>query len=396
MQRAEPVLSVVIPTDNRVHYVTAATQALLSIEGDDLEVVVEDNSDGTEVATWLAENVSDPRLSYRHTETPISMTENFEAAMERTRGTYVCFIGDDDGVSRGILNAARWAAAEGLDALTPRVASYDWPDVRYRYYGDRFSGTLNIPAFTGSLRDADPQAEMRACVRKAGQSFCDLPKVYHGLVRRACLQEARRQAGVYFPGPCPDLGGALAVANYAQRVRHIDHPLVISGRGARSMGGLGAAKKHVGRLEDFDHLSKESIRRWSNLVPRFFAGTTVWGETVVQALTALGRDDLLAEFNVPLLHGMCAAFEPGHIPIVVRSFYRAARATRSGYVVSTLHFAGAFLHTWSLRLQSAQARLRRKAPSSGNHVVAGLSDIGAAMRALDEYLQATGRLFTAP
>ena len=39
--------------------------------------------------------------------------------------------------------------------------------------------------------------------------------------------------------------------------------------------------------------------------------TTVWGEDIVQALKATNRENLLVDFNIPLLHGMCLVFDFG-------------------------------------------------------------------------------------
>jgi len=124
-----PLLSVIIPTRNRVNYAKSAIQAILRISSDDLQLVVEDNSDTTELADWVNNRFDDERLIYHYSDIPISMSENYERAMTLASGEYICFIGDDDGVNPEIIEAVMWAKNFKLDALVvPGVINYVWPD----------------------------------------------------------------------------------------------------------------------------------------------------------------------------------------------------------------------------------------------------------------------------
>ena len=113
-----PLLAVVVPTRNHREYVTSAIKSLLRIPAAEIEVVVEDNSDTNELQGWSSRR---PRMAGSPTTTssePTSQTGNFNRSLRGVTAEYVAFIGDDDGVNPEIVEAAAWAKANGLDALT--------------------------------------------------------------------------------------------------------------------------------------------------------------------------------------------------------------------------------------------------------------------------------------
>ena len=57
----------------------------------------------------------------------------------------------------------------------------------------------------------------------------NLPKLYHGLVRRRCLQAIHEKTGAYIGGLSPDIFASLSIACVAQRVMVTDYPLTIPG-----------------------------------------------------------------------------------------------------------------------------------------------------------------------
>jgi len=392
--KQHPILSVIIPTRNRFKYVTSTVKSILDLPDPDFELIVEDNSDNDEVEIWIRENIDDSRLSYAHTTDSVSMSENYDRGTIRSTGEYLAFIGDDDGVLPDIVAATRWAKKNGYDAILPTTPGrYTWPDTRYRYYGGSLAGTLAIAPFTGAVSYPDPQEQMTRCARSGGQDFADLPKIYYGIVRRDCLDQVRAKAGAYFPGPSPDLAGAMAVANYVKTLCKVDYPLFLPGTSGGSNAGLGAMKKHVGRLEDQKHLSKECVDKWSVLVPRFYSGNTIWGEDVVQALRAIERDDVLSEFNVPLLHAMCMVFNPGHASMVMSSLYGALRSSRRNYILGTVQFGYGCCYTWALRFQSLFRRLTKSSGSGKLIILRDIGNIEQAVRSMVRVIAERGRSF---
>ena len=389
-----PILSVIVPTRNRFKYVTSAIRSVLACPDPALELVIADNSDSPELGGWIDQNLDDPRVRYAHFGLPVSMSENYDRGMRYATGEYICFIGDDDGVNPEVVAAAAWARAMGFDALVcSRPAQYWWPDLRFRYYGDSLSGSIELAPFTGRLSFPNAQEEMRKCVRRAGQDFGDLPRVYYGIVKREVLNQVKALAGTCFPGPSPDMASSIAVAAFVKSMCHVDYPLFLPGSSGGSMAGLGAMKRHIGRLEEQRHLPAQSLADWSELVPRFFSGNTVWGEDLVAALRAVGCSDVLREFNVPLLHAMCLVFHPQYARVTLPSLYRALRSLDRNPVAGTLQLVVAYFYTWGLRFESLLRRLWNNASKSGSELVRGVPDVERAVRVLIEKLSKAEKTF---
>jgi hypothetical protein len=318
------------------------------------------------------------------------MTENFDLGVSLASGEYVCLIGDDDGVSPQIVEAAQWAKTNDIDALVPEQrAHYGWPDLRQRYYGAAKAGVLEIWPFSGGARFVDPEEELRKCARCAAQNFAYLPRVYYGIVKRSCMEKVRRQTGTYFPGVSPDLAAAAALASFVHSVCIVDYPLFVPGSSANSNAGLSSLKKHIGRLEDQSQLPKRYVQDWSAFVPKFYSVQTIWAEALVTTLRLTQRADLVSDFNVPLLHAMCIVFNPRYSWLILSNLIRALRAQHQNLVVGVSRFGYEYLRTWGLRARALYNRFplfrRRREPER----VGGLETIEAAVGVLAELLKET-------
>ncbi len=91
----QPLVSVIIPTCNRVHYLCAALDSALQQTYSNLEIVVSDNasSDGTQA---LMAGIDDSRVHYVRHETNIGPLLNYLTAVRESHGTYVTSLHDDD------------------------------------------------------------------------------------------------------------------------------------------------------------------------------------------------------------------------------------------------------------------------------------------------------------
>jgi glycosyltransferase involved in cell wall biosynthesis len=113
---SRPLLSIIIPTYNRQEYAASAIRCALATPSDDIEVVVQDCSDDGLLSSLIVSELLDKRLSYRY-EPRAHMVENWNRAIDRARGEYLCIIGDDDGVNPELAEAAAWAKTAGVDSL---------------------------------------------------------------------------------------------------------------------------------------------------------------------------------------------------------------------------------------------------------------------------------------
>jgi hypothetical protein len=340
-----------------------------------LELVVEDNSLDDELERWVVAT-ADPRLSYARSSERRDVVANFDAALSRARGRYVAFVGDDDCATSALVDVAQWALKEDLEAVVPSCrAYYLWPGTMYQLDGPRFAGTLTVPAFTGVVRSVDPLRELDRCLRSGGTSFGLMPRAYHGLVLRERLEDIRARAGTSFPGPSPDMSSAVALSLGVRRACAVDFPLFVDGASPPSTGGMGAAKRHEGALEDKEFLPVASVSGWSTVVPRFWSGTTIWAEDVVQALRAFSRQDLLQSFNVGRLHARCLVFNRSYSTVTVQNFMPAVASCNRSPLNDLAECAAGFFGAWIERADSLVRRYGRRIGLGGGRVWAGIRDV---------------------
>ncbi|MBT9138716.1 MAG: hypothetical protein DDT31_01291 [Syntrophomonadaceae bacterium] len=400
-----PLLSIVIPTRNRQKYAISAITSILSISAPDLEL--------------------DPRLRYNYTSTPKSMVDNWDAAVGLASGKYLCLIGDDDGVNPEIIEATRWADLNDIDALKPTVrVSYLWPESGVPstlFTKVSPKGVLAIQPFSGKVTKPDPEVEMRKVVQSGGFKYLEteIPRLYHGIVKRKCLNEVRGKTGAFFGGLSPDIFVALAIANFAKNVISIDYPLTIAGACKPSGSGAGqrgehvgnledapdlpryvqmkivATREHVGNPEDTPHFRYRGTYKWSEIIPRFYSVQTVWADSTVAALKALGRDDILRDFNLPLLAAYCVALHPKYTRIILRDMYKYFQAKNKNQLVGTFQFCYSLLigPGWGL-IKLIPKGIRLILLGSTGTMFNDIKDIVEATNIMTDYLRKNKRQFS--
>ena len=396
-----PLLSIVIATRNRVPYAISAILSILEISDARLELVVQDNSESRDLESYVRCNVRDSRFRYRYTPPPFSSIDNFNAAVELATGEYVCLIGDDDGVNPEIMDAAEWAKRENIDSLGVRnVANYSWPKtgVPPTLFTKITEATLQVSPFKGYLIDADCEKEMRALIRNGAlyYLFFKLPKLYHGLVHRRCLAAVHSKVGNYFGGLSPDIFSSLAIVCVAKRVVITDYPLTIPGvcRASTSVTE-GPLKKPSKDLKDAPHFRDRGDYQWCELVPRFYATETIWADSAVAALRAMGREDLVRQLNLPKLAAYCVGANRGVINLVMHDLLKGLQVTGKSRVIGIIRFACCLLTGPGTKFaHRAWVRLLVSSGIRVPYIANGLQNMVEATHSLTCYLEKNGHRFS--
>jgi len=397
-----PLLSIVIPTRNRIPYATSAIESILEIADPLLELVIQDNSDSRDLESWVHSNACDPRLKFNHTDHPLSFIHNFNTAAYLATGEYVCFIGDDDGVNPEIMESAAWAKLRNLDALVVKPStSYLWggTGVSSTLFTRVTGGSLTIGDFSGDVVDSDMEKEMRTLLHNGGLYYLNtnLPKLYHGLVHQRCLKAVYDKTGAYFGGLSPDTYASLAVACVAKKVSVVDYPLTIPGA-SKSSGAIveGAIKRHSKKLLEAPHFRYRGEYRWSVLVPRIYTVETLWVDSSVAALSAMGRNDLVRQLSLPKLAAYCIGANRGVVWPVLRDLVRGTRILRKSLVIGAIQFAWRLL----VLVKDAGVNLARRIWTrlrifAGMRLIRidGLENMVEASHALTRYLKDHGYSF---
>ncbi len=291
-----PLVSIIVPTYNRYKYLKECISSMLTIPSDDFEIVIQDNTeDNREIIAYLSK-IEDQRIKYFHKKEHISVMENSDLAVKNSSGKYVCMIGDDDTVCSSILKAASYCEEHNFDSCCFFFPGFNWYDMTFEAKKEEANLFFDEKA-DGSTQLIDARKELLQSARQGGGLGNKMPRLYHGLVRRDCLDRIYQKVGSYFPGPSPDMANGTAVCLEAQKTVFISDYLIVSGYGHESARGEGNRGQHYGKLDEKPWLPKDILQRWNKEIPAIFSAETIIAQSMTEALKRFEANDVLKEFN---------------------------------------------------------------------------------------------------
>ncbi len=307
----KPLLSIIIATKNRVSYCINSIETILSNANDDFELIVQDNTDTLELKDYLFANLTDKRLVYRYTPPPFSSIANFNAALELATGEYVCLIGDDDGVCATIFEVVKWAKNNNIDSVCPKVfVDFYWPDAFY--HGSK--GYVYIPYYSKTISKLNPQSKIKGLLNDGIVDYMkfNLPKLYHGLVKKSCLDEIKAINGYYIGGLSPDIYTAVSLSFFVKNHVVIDFPITISGACKVSTTVAGLNGGHSGLLSEAPHFRDRGVYEWDKRIPKYYSVQTIWAESAISAMVDLDLAAHYEAFNLAKMVAKSIAIAPKH------------------------------------------------------------------------------------
>ena len=166
--------NVIVPTRERADTLRHCLRTLVVQEYSNLNIIVSDNcsqDDTREVAT----SFSDDRITYLNTGKRLSMSHNWEFALNHVSDGWVMFLGDDDGLYPWALESLdRLIRSHDVEAVSSACGSFVWPG----HFQDSLDGRLLVP-LTSSVRVKKTRKEL-ARVFAGKLSYTALPWLYHG------------------------------------------------------------------------------------------------------------------------------------------------------------------------------------------------------------------------
>lgn len=286
------LLSIVVPTKDRYEYLFQLIELIKSFKSNDIELVVQDNSaDNTSALEYLKCN-SFEHLKYFYTKEQISISDNSTKAILNSSGEYVCFIGDDDGVTRYIVDAVKWMKENGVTTLKSATAIHKWPSyISTKYYP--VAGTAMFNCFSMKYQMVNAKECLRKLLTSGIKTLNYMPKTYNGITCRKSLDNIFNKCGTFFPGPSPDMANAVSLALEDDYYAYVDAPVIIGGHSSHLGGNASRYKHQCGPLEDQPFIAKEYIEKWNPRIPKVWAPTTVWPASAITALQAYNAKEFL-------------------------------------------------------------------------------------------------------
>lgn len=389
-----PVLSVVVPTHNRAAYAISCIEAVLSFDAPDLQLVVADTSTDGRLYEMLHDGSrpfrADARFVYRKIDEPSNLTKNHNDALSMADGEYVCVIGDDDCITGAAISAARWAAERKVRIVSQTIsANYAWPDFQSLLARRGHAARLYVPRKIAPARQRESAPDLRSALDRALQGTENLPRCYHGVVRRDLLETIRMRTGAYFHGSSPDMSGAVSLACLVDGYLEVDIPLTIPGASGGSNSGRSAMNTHKGDLRAEIQTSAFQEHGWTAGVPRFFSVETVWAHAGLMALGKL-RPELVSRFNYALLIALCNMRHPEYRTLSNGAAREAEALFGSGIIAAIAPTMRK--EKWTRRKYLLRRALRPTA-ANGRRYFGGLPTVAAASQRYEDYAQSSGFSF---
>lgn len=231
---SKPLISVIIPTRERAETLFFAIQTALDQTNNNYEVIVSDNfsQDNTKE---VVRNFNDPRLIYFNTSKRLSMCDNWDFALEKARGEYVIFIGDDDGLMPGAIDKLQ-VTIQSKPSLV-----YCWPRPTYVWpINDQRASVSYLPSINAYPYEINLKKLARFVVKMGGARFIFLPSVYHSAVAKCILDMMRKQTGRVFHSTQPDIFTALAIPVFSDTAINVGYFVTVGGQSPKSNSAIAA------------------------------------------------------------------------------------------------------------------------------------------------------------
>lgn len=277
-------LSIVIPTKNRHKYLKYIVDLFSSIKSDELELIIQDNSDDNVDFAKYINTITDTRVKYFYRSEHLTINKNSDYAILNSSGEYVCFMGDDDAFLPTILEAIEIMERNNAQAAVFSIPLYVWPDCKgTKWWTDYVP--YRFKKYTSNITILNSIEEMIKVLKQGGYIMGNLPKVYHGIVKRSNLDIVYNDHQTFFPGPSPDMANAIALALQNITIARIDYPYLIGGTGkVRIVGNEnGDNEKSFKKLFFLDPSTEKN---WDSRIPKIWTGQTIYPETILKTLSA--------------------------------------------------------------------------------------------------------------
>ena len=239
-----PKLSIIVPTRERSDTLVHTMRTLVSQDYPDCEILVSDNASLDNTKEVVA-SFTDARIRYINTGKRVSMSENWEFALQYAQGEFITYIGDDDGfLPRAISKAMALLEDTGMSALAWDRVNYNWPSFTTEGAGN----WIWVRVGKSHTYLAESRKRLAKLLQfRDGFAYSRLPGVYHGIVRKSLTDKVKESSSrkIFFDSISPDIFSALVIGMVLDRYLLSEYPFTIAGA-SRHSTGLSTGKGELG------------------------------------------------------------------------------------------------------------------------------------------------------
>jgi len=223
---SRPRFSIVVPTRQRPHTLHYTLATILNQDHDSFEVIVADNASSSETRA-VVEAINSPKIRYVRSDSPLTIAANWIRGLAATRGEWITYLGDDDGLMPSALrDVDAIIATHAVESIGYYPGLYAWPCADDTGEANLLQLLISDNVQVMAARDA-----LSAMMQTPGS--WSIPMLYHGWISRTLLNRAAA-AGDIFVGNYPDTFAGILLAAHTDCFVTVEAPLSISGYSATS------------------------------------------------------------------------------------------------------------------------------------------------------------------
>lgn len=244
----ETFFTIIIPTRERSDTLVHTLRTALAQDYENFEVLVSDNASQDDTAEKVGQ-IRDSRLRYVNTGRRVSMSENWEFALNHVTRGWVTVLGDDDAIlPAALVRANKIIKKTGLSVIRSNGCSYRWPG-----FGGSKYGSLTVSLRHGY--EVRSSGDMLQKVLDGRRHYTELPMLYNGgFVSLDIINRAKSMTGNFFQSMTPDVYSAIAFSLLTENYVYSLEPLAINGASLHSGGTAGFER--VKQKRSYDPVEK--------------------------------------------------------------------------------------------------------------------------------------------
>ena len=236
--------TIIIPTRDRADVLKYSLASATAQNYKNLEIIVSDNAsiDNTyEVVSQAQTN--DTRVKYINTGERLSMSHNWEFALNHVSEGWVTILGDDDAILSGaLLKVARIIRETDIKAVRSSSCSYAWPSLLNKDYG-----FLSVEMKSGYKRVNSKTALSK--VMNGSVPYTYLPLLYNnGFVDFSLVKQAKKVSNDFYLSMTPDVYSAIVFSLLTDEYIYSFEPFAINGASSHSGGSAGFSKSNTNKI----------------------------------------------------------------------------------------------------------------------------------------------------
>jgi glycosyltransferase involved in cell wall biosynthesis len=267
--------TIIIPTRERADTLLYSLKTCTDQNYENLQIIVSDNYSGDNTRE-VVESFKDSRIKYINTGKRISMSHNWEFAMDQVTDGLVCFLGDDDGfLCDAVAQINTVLNDTGLTTITWLAERYIWPSWTNNNRANFLSVTLN-KGF--DILDCKKQKEK---ILKCETGYAELPWLYKGFASLEDINKVKKITGAFFHSMIPDVYSGVALMNVIDKYIFSHKPYAFDANSGNSNSGL--YKNDEKKIkENIPFLTEENIPYNEKLII-CLSGAIMLAESIYQA-----------------------------------------------------------------------------------------------------------------